>query len=447
MSDGFSGASEGWPDLPVRYTPIEEVVQKLERTLRHSVEQQRDGGQEEQGVRRFRMLNGGLTNRACLLTLSRARLVVRLLDPTSAELLSINRHDEVSASRHAATLGISPELLLFIAPSPASFTNSDDAEHVLAESQLGHSGSAPKGLRTGGAMVLRHVDGSTLANQDVQDLCSGQRTSDLMAFVEPIARLHLSRAGALESPSFCNEFVPRDARVRYLRTLHKVGGETPPGYLELLPKLKVIEDALEFAEDKCPCHNDLLAANFIRAQSETASRIGVASSGGIRCASSRATYSIIDWELSGLGWPSFELGNLASECELNLEQTRHLVDAYWQAVEAERADSSSSTAPKQESLRQQSRLARARLWGISAKLTWVAWGCLMRLRPALEHQDGRMKEHEKDENLEEWIEIRFQAAREFLKDHEDEVQRLCRQVKEQPQAEPQNVTYLKTDSS
>ena len=56
-----------------------------------------------------------------------------------------------------------------------------------------------------------------------------------------------------------------------------------------------------------PCHNDLLAANFI---------------------DDGRTVWIIDYEYSGNNDPYFELGNIWSECHLTLEQLEELVQAY-----------------------------------------------------------------------------------------------------------------------
>ena len=57
-----------------------------------------------------------------------------------------------------------------------------------------------------------------------------------------------------------------------------------------------------------PCHNDLLAANFLRGAD------------GIR---------IVDWEYAGMGDRYFDLGNFAVNNELGGEQEAELLGAYF----------------------------------------------------------------------------------------------------------------------
>ncbi len=85
-----------------------------------------------------------------------------------------------------------------------------------------------------------------------------------------------------------------------------------------------------------PCHNDLLAANFID--------------------DGQAVW-IIDYEYSGNNDPYFELGNIWSECHLTLEQLEELVQAY-------------DGAPSR------SHLARARLWGLMSQYGWTLWASI-----------------------------------------------------------------------
>ena len=70
-----------------------------------------------------------------------------------------------------------------------------------------------------------------------------------------------------------------------------------------------IEAALSGPEhDPVPCHNDLLAANFLR------------SGDGIR---------IVDWEYAGMGDRYFDLGNFAVNNDLDEDAGAGLLDAYF----------------------------------------------------------------------------------------------------------------------
>ena len=85
-----------------------------------------------------------------------------------------------------------------------------------------------------------------------------------------------------------------------------------------------------------PCHNDLLAANFI----DTGDRI-----------------RLIDFEYSGNNDACFELGNIWSECHLSCDQLDELVTAYYG-----------------RSLR--SKIAQARLYGLMSQYGWTLWACI-----------------------------------------------------------------------
>ena len=93
-----------------------------------------------------------------------------------------------------------------------------------------------------------------------------------------------------------------------------------------------------------PCHNDLLAANFI----ENGDRVW-----------------LIDYEYSGNNDPFFELGNIWRECGLSVEQLEELVTAY-------------RGAPSRRDL------ARARLQGTVSQYGWTLWGCIQNGSSALD---------------------------------------------------------------
>ena len=83
----------------------------------------------------------------------------------------------------------------------------------------------------------------------------------------------------------------------------------PDGYKPALRRARQIEAALHGPEHvPVPCHNDLLAANFIRCD------------GG---------FCIVDWEYAGMGDRYFDLGNFAVNNELDAAGEEVLLDAYF----------------------------------------------------------------------------------------------------------------------
>jgi thiamine kinase-like enzyme len=89
------------------------------------------------------------------------------------------------------------------------------------------------------------------------------------------------------------------------------GAEVPASYEWALAAAHRIEAVLTGPEhEPVPCHNDLLAANFIRTRQ------------GIR---------IVDWEYAGMGDRFFDLGNFAVNNELGAEGEAALLAAYFEA--------------------------------------------------------------------------------------------------------------------
>ena len=85
----------------------------------------------------------------------------------------------------------------------------------------------------------------------------------------------------------------------------------PAGYAALAPAWESLRIALRTnPEHRVPCHNDLLAANFL----DDGDRLW-----------------IIDFEYSGNNEPAFELGNLAQENHLDDAQLATLATHYYGA--------------------------------------------------------------------------------------------------------------------
>jgi thiamine kinase-like enzyme len=85
-----------------------------------------------------------------------------------------------------------------------------------------------------------------------------------------------------------------------------------------------------------PCNNDLLAGNFV----DDGDKLW-----------------LIDYEYSGNNDACFELGNTATECELDADQVEALATAYFGRA-----------------LR--NRIARVRLQSLVSEYGWALWGCI-----------------------------------------------------------------------
>jgi thiamine kinase-like enzyme len=128
-----------------------------------------------------------------------------------------------------------------------------------------------------------------------------------------------------------------DIQRRYLALVLARQFRLPAGYAGLMPRFDAIRQALAaHPAALVPCNNDLLAGNFI----DDGDRIW-----------------LIDYEYSGNNDPCFELGNIWSECRLDLDGLADLVSEYYGRP-----------------LR--NKVARARLLGLAAKYGWTLWGSI-----------------------------------------------------------------------
>jgi thiamine kinase-like enzyme len=124
---------------------------------------------------------------------------------------------------------------------------------------------------------------------------------------------------------------------RYLDLVMSRGFRLPASYLDFLPTVAEIHDAMAAQdEDTVPCHNDLLAANIMRSEDQL---------------------WFIDYEYAGNGDPCFELGNLASESHLSDERLAELVALYY----------GKETVGK---------FARAKLFGLMSNYGWTLWAAI-----------------------------------------------------------------------
>ena len=236
-------------------------------------------------------LPGGLTNRNYKVTTPDGTFVARLASG-GTELLAIDRDCEYRNSVAAAAAGAGPAVLEY----------------------------RPRDR----LLVLRFIEGRTLDGADVAD------ERNIPRIAQACRLLH---AGG----RFGNDFDMFGIQRGYLAVARSRGFRIPAGYDDLRPQFEAAEAALAVrAARTVPCHNDLLAANFI----DDGDRIW-----------------LIDYELSGNNDPCFELGNIAAESHLSADALAALVTAYY-------------GRPRR------SMIARARLLGLAGMYGWTLWGAI-----------------------------------------------------------------------
>jgi thiamine kinase-like enzyme len=198
-------------------------------------------------------LGGGITNRNFRVDVGHETFVLRV-GGEDTELLGIDRNAEHAASRVAAELGLAPDVVAFVEPE--------------------------------GYLVTRYVDG-VVGQVDVAQVGAALR------------RLH-------EGPAIPSRFDSFRVVEAYRALAVERGVDVPSVYGRASEVARRVEVRRSDAA-LCPCHNDLLNANFIAAPDRL---------------------WIVDWEYAGMGDPFFDLGNFAVNHELNADGERALLAAY-----------------------------------------------------------------------------------------------------------------------
>ena len=236
-------------------------------------------------------MGGGLTNTNYRVEVDGRPHFVRI-PGASTELLAVDRRNEIYNARAAAETGVAPRLL-----------------HVLPDDDV---------------MIFDFIAGQTMSAERLQAAGMPSRLA------QSIKRLH---AG----PRFLKDFDMFHLVEVYLETAAQHSVTIPPDYKDYLPRVAEIEQALrQHALPTVPCHNDLLAENYID--------------------DGRQLW-LIDFEYSGNNDPCFELGNTCQELQYDDDQYRELCAAYF-----------SEATP--------SRLARMRLFALMSNVGWTLWGAI-----------------------------------------------------------------------
>ncbi|MGH7185644.1 MAG: phosphotransferase [Pseudomonadota bacterium] len=213
-------------------------------------------------------LKGGITNTNFVVEDRGERFVVRIGD--DIPILGVLRFNELTAAKAAEAVGISPPIV----------------HHEP------------------GALVMRYVEGRTLAPEDIARRSMLERILPLIRLCHREIPKHLSGPVLM----FWVFHVLRS----YAHALEERGSR----YRDQLPHLLAVADELERAVGPIEVvfgHNDLLAANFI----DAGERLW-----------------LIDWDYAGFDSPHFDLANLASNNALTEDDEAWLLEGYFGRCDA-----------------------------------------------------------------------------------------------------------------
>jgi len=207
-------------------------------------------------------LGGGITNNNFRIDVDGESYVLRI-PGADTEILGINRAYECEANLAAGRLGIAPEVYYFIQPE--------------------------------GYLVTYFVNGRSIPPEEIS------QPENIRQVMHTVKRIHAMQ----EIPGTFNAFqvvcyytdIARHYRVAF-----------PKNYDWLIERLLEAEQAILVNPYKpCPCHNDLLNANFLI---------------------NNQLY-ILDWEYAGMGDLFFDLANFSDHHNLTDEQDHWLLSCYF----------------------------------------------------------------------------------------------------------------------
>jgi thiamine kinase-like enzyme len=210
-------------------------------------------------------LTGGITNQNYRVDIGGETFVLRI-GGKGTRLLGIDRGREYACTAIAARLGVGAEVF-----------------HFLADQEV---------------LVTRFIVGKNLSPEDAA------QPEMLPRIVEAMRAYH-------NGPDFPGTFSPFET----VRAYHRLALEAGVAFPDTLPRvfalMERIEQAIGQAFTPRPCHNDLLASNFI---------------------DDGRAIRILDWEYAAMGDIFFDLGNFAVNQSLGEKQCRQLLRAYFGEV-------------------------------------------------------------------------------------------------------------------
>ena len=249
---------------------------------------------------RIAAVGGGLTNRNYRVDVDGQPSFVRIPGPAT-ELLAIDRANELHNTRAAASAGVGPRVL----------------QHLPGWD----------------VVVLEWLPGQTMSNPAFAAPDSPARIADVLRRLHAGPRFQLDFDMVRLTSFYLGVVAERDVRI-------------PAGFRAALPAVGRIEAALARAPlASVPCHNDLLAENYL----DDGSRLW-----------------IVDYEYSGNNDPTFELGNTCQELGFDDARSAALCTAYFGAAD-------------------DARLARMHLQMIMSDIGWTLWAAIQARISAIDY--------------------------------------------------------------
>lgn len=213
-------------------------------------------------------LHGGITNQNYRVDCRGESFVLRI-GGKGTHLLGIDRQREHLCSSLAAQMGVGAPVVYF-----------------LVEEE---------------ALVTRFIAGEGI-------------TPERAAQPETLSRIAAAMQRYHNGPAFPGSFSPFET----VRSYHQLALAHDVIFPETLPRVFALMERIEAAllpvQQIKPCHNDLLASNFI---------------------DDGQTIWILDWEYAGMGDLFFDLGNFAVNQSLNDEQCELLLHCYFGVVRSD----------------------------------------------------------------------------------------------------------------
>jgi thiamine kinase-like enzyme len=213
------------------------------------------------GDAQYEELSGGLTNTVIKVSTGAHSYVARI-SRRELDVLGINRDQEYQSTQIAAELGVGPQVRGYF---PEKST-----------------------------IVIDFIEGKTFNNEDLENY--------LQEIIQQCKVLH-------RGPKFPNDFDVFQVFRKYLEIASKNGYQLQPEFEEFLSYFDEVESKYRNNPvSLVPCHNDLLAANFIKDQEKI---------------------WIVDYEYAGNNDPAFEIGNMWVEAELEIDHLARIIELYY----------------------------------------------------------------------------------------------------------------------
>jgi len=210
-------------------------------------------------------LGGGITNYNFRIDVGGEAFVLRIAG-ADTELLGINREYEYSANLAAGKLGIAPEVFFFIRPE--------------------------------GYLVTRFISGRPILPEEI---CQPENIRRVM---DVLRKIH-------SMPEIPGNFDVFRVVTGYCKIARRYQVAFPKNFTWLIDRMQAAEEALNTHPLRpCPCHNDLLNANFL----------------------TNGQLYVLDWEYAGMGDAFFDLANFSDHHNLADEQDRWLLKCYFNEV-------------------------------------------------------------------------------------------------------------------